>query len=136
MIDRASSMSLIPWVWLGSHVSEATLTAVPPQAQEPTVCCCRADSAARTAPKARGALGLAPPRSARVAAMAQVPRLSALWAAGARVSPRVCACVSMRVSEMRWSPTPGCFLPSDFDQQPVRGIVEKKKFWLKRMKTE
>lgn len=31
MIDRASSMFLIPWVWLGSHVSEATLTAVPPK---------------------------------------------------------------------------------------------------------
>lgn len=62
--------------------------------------------------------------------MAQVPRLSALWAAGARVSPRVCACVSMRVSEMRWSPTPGCFLPSDFDQQSW----EKKNFWLKGWK--
>lgn len=24
-------MFLIPWVWLGSHVSEATLTAVPPK---------------------------------------------------------------------------------------------------------
>lgn len=78
-------------------------------------------NAARTAPKARKSLSLAPPRSAWVAAMAQVLRLSALCAAGTRVSPRVCACLSVRESEMKRSPTPGCFLPSDFDQQSIRG---------------
>ncbi|KAH0502899.1 Inhibitor of growth protein 3 [Microtus ochrogaster] len=44
-------------------------------------------------PKARGVLGLAPPRSAWVAAMAQVPRLSALvgsWRARVSACLRVC----------------------------------------------
>lgn len=59
--------------------------------------------------------------------MALVPRRSALCAAGTRVSPRVCPCVSVRVSEMRLSPTPGCFLPSDFDQQSIGDHGGKKK---------
>lgn len=71
-------------------------------------------------PQGQKSPSLAPPRSAWVAAMARV-LLSALCAAGTRVSPRVCACVSVREREMKRSPTPGCFLPSDFDQQSIGG---------------